>query len=174
MNKKTENTFINGGFIRKLKLENIVRPLYRSPLALRSLFFNINFCLSAQWNIYFSACSPRAIVFLQPFNPASQTNSLNQLSVIWVQQTHPWICILISHHRALWEQSTKNKFSSNYTSKSAIITTLYIICIFQLIFKSCIGFCMQMYNIFRIRYITVKSISIQPLPCFSLISCVPW
>lgn len=54
----------------------------------------------------------------------------------------------------------KKKFSSNYTSKSAIITTLYIICIFQLIFKSCIGFYMQTYNIFRIRYITIKSISI--------------
>lgn len=67
----------------------------------------------------------------------------------------------------------KKKFSSNYTSKSAIITTLYIICIFQLLFKSCIGFCMQMYNIFRIRYITIKSISIQPLPCFPLISRVP-
>ncbi len=68
----------------------------------------------------------------------------------------------------------KKKFLSNYTSKSAIITTLYIICIFQLIFKSCIGFCMQIYNIFRIRYITIKSISIQPLPCFPLISRVPW
>lgn len=71
------------------------------------------------------------------------------------------------------KEKKKKKFSSNYTSKSAIITTLYIICIFQLLFKSCIGFCMQMYNIFRIRYITIKSISIQPLPCFSLISRVP-
>lgn len=81
---------------------------------------------------------------------------------------------LSPRHIARNRPPKKKKFSSNYTSKSAIITTLYIICIFQLIFKSCIGFCMQIYNIFRIRYITVKSISIQPLPCFSLISCVPW
>lgn len=162
--------------MKKLKLETYFGPL--SPACSKVFVFfppsNFFFCLSGRWNIYVSACSPCAIVFLPPFSRASQTNSINQLSVIGVQQIHPWKCILISHHSTLWEQTTKNKFSSNYTSKSAIITTLYIICIFQLIFKSCIGFCMQMYNIFRIRYITVESISIQPLPCFSLISWVPW
>lgn len=78
-------------------------------------------------------------------------------------------------HNNFWKSPKgvkKRKFSSNYTSESAIITTLYIICIFQLIFKSCLRFCMQIYNIFRIRYITGKSISTQLLPCFSLISCV--
>lgn len=128
-----------------------------NQLAQRSLCYIFSFCLTAQWNICFSARFSFAIVLLQPFNPASQTYSVNQLSVIRVQQIQLWICILLSHHSTLLVH--QKKFSSNYTSKSEIITTLYIICIFQLIFKSCIGFCMQIYNIFRIRYITIKSLS---------------
>lgn len=123
----------------------------------------------------FSAWSPLAIVSQQPFNPGltnvfSKPIVSNKSSADSAMNMH----INLSPRRAAATVHQKKKFSSNYTSKSAIITTLYIICIFQLIFKSCIGVCMQMYNIFRIRYITIKSISIQPLPCFSLISRVPW
>lgn len=66
---------------------------------------------------------------------------------------------------AMERKEEKKSFHPITLSKSAIITNLYIICIFQLLFKSCIGFCMQMYNIFRIRYVTIKSASIQALPC---------
>lgn len=116
----------------------------------------------------FSAWSPLAIVSQQPFNPGltnvfSKPIVSNKSSADSAMNMH----INLSPRRAAATVHQKKKFSSNYTSKSAIITTLYII-------KSCIGVCMQMYNIFRIRYITIKSISIQPLPCFSLISRVPW
>lgn len=145
-----------------------------SPVCSKSHCFKFFHFASALTETRASLDPPQfSIVFAQPFNPASQTDSLNQLSVIRVQQIQPWICILISQHIARTVHQDKKKFSSNYTSKSAIITTLYIICIFQLIFKSCIGFRMLIYTIFRIRYITVKSVSIQSLPCLSLISCVP-
>lgn len=153
--------------MKKLKLENTVWPfISRLPEGL--CFFNFLFApmLSETFiSLRF------AIVLLQPFN-SSLTNVFSKPIVINSSSTDSTMNMHINLSPPQFTK--KKKFSSNYTSKSAIIITLYIICIFQLIFKCCIGFCMQMYNIFRIKYITVKSISIQPLPCLSLISCVPW